>query len=516
MHVGCLLTNAAYKHPARTALIHLDRRWKYEELRRRVNRLGDALAALGVKRGERVALMFYNSNQFVETYFACLHIGAVAVPVNFRFVAPEIEYVVNDSGATVFFYGRDFQAVVSRARANLKGVKCFVTVESLDKAEALDYEDLLQTGRPEDLEASVDEDDPCQIMYTSGTTGKPKGAVLTHRAVLWNLYNTLYGREDREGEIALIIGPLYHTAALNNHLTIQIALGGMSILMQRFDPAAVLETIDREKATTISGPPAMYNRLLQFPEAERYGRTTITKCTAGASILPVEIKRRLETFFPGIQGIYDVYGCTEAAPSISILKAEEALHKEGSVGRALPFLQVRIVDEWDNPLPAGRVGELICRGPNVMLGYHNQPEETQSALRNGWLHTGDLARLDEEGYLFIVDRIKDMINSGGENIYPREVEEVLIRHPEIVDAAVVGMPDPTWGESVCAFVVADPDARLDEKAVVDFYRQHLAGFKKPRRVVFVGEIPRNPSGKILKTKLRRWTEGCVDESAVHS
>jgi fatty-acyl-CoA synthase len=295
---------------------------------------------------------------------------------------------------------------------------------------------------------------------------------------------------------------LYHTAALNNHLTIQIALGGTSILIRRFDPTHVLDVIEREGATTISGSPAMYSLLMQYPESDRYDRSSITKCTAGSAILPLETKRRIEQFFPNVKGIYDVYGCTEASPTITILRGEDSVRKEGSVGKAVPFVQVRIIDESGNPLPTGQMGELVARGPNMMLGYHGQDAATREALRGGWLHTGDVARMDEDGYLYIVDRKKDMIISGGENIYPREVEEVLLRHPLIVDAAVVGLSDPLWGESVRAFVVIKKGEQLTEEMVVEHCRDHLASYKKPRVVTFVEDIPRNPSGKILKTELR--------------
>ncbi|MBW1962838.1 MAG: long-chain fatty acid--CoA ligase [Deltaproteobacteria bacterium] len=502
MHLGSILTNTAQKYPNRTALVHLKSRWTYETFNRRVNRLSDALLNMGVKKGDGIALLFYNSNHFVEAYFAAVKIGAVAIPVNFRFIGPEIEYIINDSSATIFFYGKEFQEIVSECRPLLNNVTRYITVDSPDTSLAADYERLMQGGEDAEPNTSVGPGDVCQIMYTSGTTGKPKGAVITHQAVIWNMINTLLGREDREGETALIIGPLYHTAALNNHLTIQVALGGTSILIKRFDPADVLEVIEKERATTISGSPTMYQMLLQSPDAKRFDLSSITKCTVGSAILPVETKLRLQTLFPGVTGIYDVYGCTEAAPSISILREADSRRKPGSVGRALPFVQVRIVDETDSPLPSGAVGELVCRGPNLMTEYCGQPEATREALRGGWFHTGDMAQMDDEGFIYIVDRKKDMINSGGENISPREVEEVLHTHPLINDAAVVGVADPLWGEAVRAFVVVQKGAELTESDVIEHCKRHLASYKKPKHVTFIDEIPKNPSGKILKTKLR--------------
>jgi fatty-acyl-CoA synthase len=502
MNVSDFLANSVSKYPERTALVYLGRRWTYRELGDRVKRLAGAMAAKDIKKGDRVAVMFYNSNHFVEIYFAALQIGAVVTPINFRFVGTEVAYIVNDSGASALFYDAEFHDTITPVRHTFDRVKWFVATGDPDPGRVDDYDALLAGACDKVPCSDVNEDDPCQLMYTSGTTGRPKGALITHRAVMWNLVNIMFGREDQEGERALIIGPLYHTAALNNHLTIQIALGGASILIRRFHPEHVLEVIEQERATTISGSPAMYNLLLQHPEARNHDVSSITKCTAGAAILPLETKRRIEKFFSNVKGIYDVYGCTEASPVISVLRGVDSVRKEGSVGRAMPFVDVRIVDDSDNLLPPGGVGELVCRGPNVMLGYHGRDEETRETLRGGWLHTGDVAWMDEEGYLYIIDRKKDMIISGGENIYPREIEEVLLSHPAILDAAVVGFQDPLWGESVRAFVVPASENPLTEEMVVVHCRQHLASYKKPKIVSFVKEIPRNPSGKILKTKLR--------------
>ena len=302
MNVGFFPSNAAEKFPDRTALIDGDTRLTFRELNERVNRLAWALLDAGVRKGDRVALLFYNSHPFVEVYFASAKIGAAVVPVNFRFVAREIEYICNDSGSTVLFYGEDFYDVVDRCRSGLTTVERFIGVGAGDRPDVIDYERFLASGGPEEPSVPVEEGDICQIMYTSGTTGKPKGAMIPHRAVLWNLVNTVLGREDDEGEIALVIGPMYHTAALNNHLTIQIALGGACILVRRFDPATVLELIEKERATTISGTPAMYHLLLKYPETHRFDTRSITKCTLGAAALPLTTKKQLERFLSEYRG----------------------------------------------------------------------------------------------------------------------------------------------------------------------------------------------------------------------
>jgi fatty-acyl-CoA synthase len=501
MNIGSLLSNSAHKYPERLAIISEEGRWTFEEFDQRTDRLAGAMLKAGLKKGDRVAILFFNSSYFVEAYFAALKVGLVVTPVNFRFAGPEIVYVLNDSQATILFYGPQFEATLSEIREQLETIRLFVSPHNNNSPLAIDYEDFRSKGDSLTTDFDVCEDDECQIMYTSGTTGRPKGAVLTHRNILWNLFNTIIGREDKHGEKALIVGPLYHTAALNNHFTIQIALGGTSILIRKFDPESLLRTIEKEKATIISGAPALYNLLLQHPNADKYDTSSITKCTAGSDKLPMEVKKRLVEFFPNIKGVYDVYGCTEASPCITILSAEDSLRKDVSVGKALPFLEAHVVDEDDRVLPPGEVGELICRGPNVMKDYFRNPEGTREAIRNGWLYTGDLARMDEEGFFYIVDRKKEMIVSGGENIYPREIEEVLITHPSIADVAVVGIPDPDWGQAVKAFVAPKEGKVIDEQEVIDYCKRYLASYKKPKTVAFVPSIPRNPSGKALKRLL---------------
>ncbi|MFZ5584472.1 MAG: class I adenylate-forming enzyme family protein [Thermodesulfobacteriota bacterium] len=500
MNVGALLANTAGKFPDHIAVVSEQGRRSFAQLDQRSDRLAGAMLAAGLRRGDRVAILFFNSLWFVETYFATVKAGLVATPINFRLVAPEVAYILNDSGARALFHGPEFNAVAGQVRGDCPALELLVRPGGGDGAR--DYEDFLARGRELAPPAGLDESDQCQLMYTSGTTGRPKGAVISHGNVLWNLMNTILGREDQPGKVAVVVGPLYHTAALNNHLTIQIALGGTSVLVGRFEPEELLAIIERERVNLISGSPAFYHLLMQHPRAWDFDRSSITKCTAGADKLSAETKRQLREFFPSIEGVYDVYGCTEASPCITILTAKQSLTKHGSVGRALPFLQARVVDELDRPLGPGQVGELVCKGPNVMRGYHNQPQATGEAIRDGWLHTGDLAYMDEEGFFYIVDRKKDMIVSGGENIYPREIEEVLYTHPAIADAAVVGAPDPLWGESVKAVVALKPGATLDEQAVVEFCKQRLASYKKPRQVVFVEALPRNASGKVLKRQLR--------------
>lgn len=507
MNVGQILALTAHKFPRRTALICEQERMTYWEFNDRVNRLANGLVGRGLTKGDKVAVLLFNSIPQVEIFLACAKTGGVFTPINFRFTAEEVFYILEHSDARFFIYGEEFSELVEKIRPRLKKAEFYLSVGKADVSSALSYETCLRDSPPQEPEIFLSERDECQLMYTSGTTGKPKGAMLTHENLLWNLFNTVLGREEKEGEISIVMGPLYHTAALNNHFLTRVAMAGTSVLVKQFDPQKVMEIIEKEKVTVISGAPAAYHLLLSLPEG-RYDTRSITKCTTGASILPNETKERLTKLFPNLSGIYDVYGCTEATPSIAILKARDSMKKRECVGKAVPFLEVRIVDDQDQDVLVGEIGEVICRGPNVMKGYYKDEEATRETLRGGWLHTGDLARMDEEGFIYIVDRKKDMIVSGGENIYPREIEEILYNHPKIEDAAIVGVPDPLWGESVRAVIVLKKGERMTEEEVIEYCKNHLASYKKPKSVEFVESLPRNPSGKVLKTILReRYLKG---------
>ncbi|MGC8810126.1 MAG: class I adenylate-forming enzyme family protein [bacterium] len=505
MNVGKILTLVANKFPARTAIIFEEKRFTYREFNARVNRLAQALLRMGLRKGQKVAVLLFNSNEFVEAYFATAKIGGVFTPINFRLAQEEMRFILNHSDARFFIFGEEFLDAVKKSKSHLPKVEFFILVGGKKVKGFFHFETLLEKAKKDEPSAKVFEKDVCQLMYTSGTTGKPKGVLITHGNVLWNLINGILGREEKEGEISLVIGPLYHTAALNNHFTIRVAMAGTSILIKNFEPRKIMEIIQKEKVNVISGAPAMYHHLLSLADWEKYNTSSITKCTTGASALPEETKKRLMKMFPHLDGIYDVYGCTEAAPNITTLNAKDSLRKKECVGKPLPFLEVRIVDDQEKEVPIGEVGELVCRGPNVMKGYYKDRQATREALKGGWLHTGDLARQDEEGFIYIVDRKKDMIVSGGENIYPREIEEVLYHHPKIQEAAVIGIPDPFWGESVKAFVVLKKGEIMREEEVIAYCKEHLASYKKPKWVEFVDALPRNPSGKVLKKLLRGQT-----------
>jgi acyl-CoA synthetase (AMP-forming)/AMP-acid ligase II len=328
---------------------------------------------------------------------------------------------------------------------------------------------------------------------------------LTHNGFLWNCVNWVHNNIFRPDDRCLQVFPLYHVAAIGSVLT-YFYIGGTIYLKKAFDPQDCMETIQRERITRWAAAPTVFNMLLRLPGIDAYDATSVTLIGSGAAIMPAETQRRLREVFPGAE-IFDTYGMTEASGGITTLLPKDFDRKVACVGKEHINLELRVVDEQDQDLPAGEIGEIIFRGNNLMKEYYKDSHATREALRGGWMHTGDLGRLDDEGYLYIVDRKKDMIITGGENVYPREVEEVLYTHPAIAEAAVIGVPDPTWGEAVKAVVVAKSGTTLSQQEVIDFCRNSIAGFKCPKSVDFAADLPKNPAGKILKRELReRYTK----------
>ncbi len=496
MNIYSLLARNASKFPAEEALVFRDERQTWEQLGKRVDKLAAAMARLGVRKGDRVAILLENCAQFVEIHFAAARLGAIGVPLNYRLVGDELAFILNNSETKMLFYGSKYLEVLGAVKKDLPLLKFYLEV-SPDGGQ---YEEFLLSG-DQPPEVGVQGEDPNVILYTSGTTGRPKGAVLTHDNSLWNALNMVIDARFEQTDRGIVIPPLYHSAALNCWMLPHVLVGAGLVIENSFDPRKLPQRLLEEKVTNIFLVPAMYSFLLQVPGLDNYDFSAIRIAGTGASIMPVELKQRVRKLFPEA-GIIDVYGLTEAGPGVTILKPQDAFRKEGSVGKALTALEVRLVNGQGLDVPMGDVGEIIVRGPTVMRGYYNLPEATADALRNGWLYTGDLARQDEEGYLYVVDRKKDMVISGGENVYPAEVEAVLHRHPKILEAAVFGIPNAKWGESVWAVVVPKPGEQLTEDEVIQFTTGKLAGYKKPRRVEFAEALPRNPSGKVLKTVLR--------------
>ncbi|MBW1803934.1 MAG: AMP-binding protein, partial [Deltaproteobacteria bacterium] len=408
---------------------------------------------------------------------------------------------LDQSDAKAVIYSDMFHTVISSIRDQHPKVAHYICHSEKEIKETVQYDALLAKCSPQEPLVYVQDDDPAFIMYTSGTTGKPKGAVLTHKNLLVEVIDILLENDIKKGDRSLFSAPLFHVAALV-HMLLIFYLGGSSVIMDKFEPRDFLKLIEREKIAFGMLIPAMWIFLLQEPGISEYDTRSLRNVGTGGAVLPVEVMRKAMQAFPNV-GIYNLFGQTETSSCTTLLYPEHAFSKEGSVGRRIVNLEARIVDGEDNDVAVGQVGEIIYRGPTIMKEYYNNPEATADAIREGWFHSGDLVREDEDGFIWVVDRKKDMIISGGENIYPAEVEEVLFTHPKIVEAAVIGVPDPQWGESVKAIVVLQKGETLTAEEIIGHCKTHMASYKKPKTVEFVEGLPRNSAGKVRKFELRK-------------
>ena len=505
--LGEMIARDARKFPDKEALIYGNVRLTYRQFNARVNRLAHALLDIGIKKGSKVAILAFNCNQFMEAYFALAKIGGVAVPLNFRLHGEELKYIVNHSEAEAFIMGEAFTEMIIGIQKDLPKVRDYISITDKPVEGMLHYETWIAKYTDDEPLILVEEDDPAFIMYTAGTTGSPKGAVLTHKnEVVMCMLESMFvasepGMPDPSKATAFAAPPVFHLAAFA-FCQISIFLGATMVLpVEVFNPEYIMQTIEKEKINAILLIPAMAFFLLQLPDLEKYDTSSLELWVTGAAILPTETRKQILKHFPNVK-IFDMFGQTEMSPVVSGLVPSEYEGRETSVGRALPFIEIRVVDDKGNDVPVGEIGEAIYRGPTVMKEYYKDPDATAEAMRGGWFHSTDLVRQDEEGFIYIVDRKKDMIISGAENIYPAEIEEVLFSHPKILECAVIGVHDEEWGESVKAIVVCKQGESMTGEEVVEYCKQHLASYKKPKSVDFMDALPRNPAGKVLKTVLR--------------
>ncbi len=522
--IGDLLRRSAAREPAKTALVFADRRWTFAELDGAVNRTANALDARGVTRGDRIAVLAHNCDSFVIVYFALARLGAVSVPINFMLGAAEVGYVLGHCGARGMVV-EDALVPVAEAAAELAATDAAGALRTDARAvrgcirlgsgrTPSGWEDVatwLEHPDDSDPDVAVGDDDPVQLLYTSGTESRPKGAMLSSRSLIAQYVTAMVDGEMRHDDVEVHALPLYHCAQLHCFLTPDIWLGATSIVLPGPDPAAILATVERERVTKLFCPPTVWISLLRCPDFDTRDLSSLRAGYYGAAIMPTEVLLELDGRLPGVR-LFNFYGQTEMAPVATILRPEEQLTKLGSAGRAGLNVETRIVDDDDRPVPTGTVGEIVHRSPHAMLGYYHDPERTAEAFRNGWFHSGDLGVLDAEGYLTVVDRKKDMIKSGGENVASREVEEVVYRHPAVAEVAVFGVRHAYWIEAVTAVVVPRPGQQVDVEEVLALCRKHLAGFKVPKYVEIADALPRNPTGKILKRDLRTSYAGLADPS----
>jgi len=503
--IGDLLRRSAARDPDKLALVFADVRQTFAELDVTVNRAANALAARGIQRGDRVVLLAHNSHGFVVAYFALARLGAIGVPVNFMLGPDEIAYVVTHSGAVAVIAEDALCGTADRAweaagvPARLK-VAIGAPVEGWVDFEAC-YTEADADADATEPDVPIGDDDPVQIMYTSGTEARPKGAVMTARNLVAQYTSAIVSGGMSADDIEVHALPLYHCAQLHCFLTPDIQLGATSIILPGADPATILRTVEQERVTKLFCPPTVWIALLRHPDFDHRDLSTLRKGYYGAAAMPVEVLAELRRRLPDL-ALYNFYGQTEMSPVATVLGPDDQERKAGSAGRAALNVETRVADDAGRELPRGEVGEIVHRGPHTMHGYWNDPERTAEVFRDGWFHSGDLGVMDDEGYLRVVDRKKDMIKTGGENVASREVEETVYQHPAVAEVAVFGVPHPYWIEMVCAAVVVKSGAELTPQDVVEFCRARLAGFKTPKQVVIVPALPKNPSGKVLKRELR--------------
>jgi fatty-acyl-CoA synthase len=480
--------------PAKAALVQDGVTTTYAQLERATTRLAHGLRARGLSRGERVAFLGLNSVELVIAMFASARIGAVFVPLNTRLAPPELADLVQHSGAGLLLVDDTLAATAEQARGDAAGPDTVVFTRGAGAGlDALMADDESPIDEPTGL------DDLFMIQYTSGTSGRPKGVMLTHGNVVWNVYNLLVDIDLGSDETALVTAPLFHTAALNQVLFPTVLKGGTALIEARFDPTRAIDLIERERVTLLFGVTTMYLALSQEPRFQTADLSSLHLALSGGSPIPESL---LQTWLDRGLMIVQGYGLTEASPGTTMLRAADGVRKLGSAGTACFFTDVRIAVD-DRDAAVGEPGEVLVRGPNVSPGYWRDPDATAAAFSDGWLHTGDLATRDDEGYVRIVDRLKDMYISGGENVYPAEVEQALYTHPAVAECAVIGVADATWGETGRAFVVVREGQHLDVEELLNHVSARLARFKVPKSVEFVAALPHNASGKLLKSRLRK-------------
>ena len=496
---GGLLKERAGRFGDKPIYYFKDRKVSYQEFDEKTDVIAKGLEKIGAGKGDRVGLLLPNCHEVVESYYGIWKSGGISVSLNPMYTEREIEYVINDSGAKYLITSDIFRDRVEATRANMPSLEGVIMVGPEAVPDTIPYAEIAE-GKERIGDKGIKPDDAAQIMYTSGTTGSPKGAVLPHNGIIATVTASFdlgyYGEED----CTLCALPFFHIYAVLV-FSINLYAGGRGVVIhERFDPEAVLQNFGKHGVSVFFGVPTMYSFLLDTYDASRHDVSKIRLGAVGAAPVPVPVMREIEEKFG--MTIVEGFGQTESCGGCAIERLDRE-RKEGSCGIPADGIDVKIVDENDNEVPRGEVGELIMRGPLVMKEYWNKPEETAKTLRNGWLHTGDLARRDEDGYLYIVDRLRDMIITGGFNIYPKEIEDVLYSHPAVLEATVIGAPDAVKGELAKAYIVLKEGENATEEEFDDFCRQRLAAYKVPRIYEFKDTpLPKNPQGKILKRVLR--------------
>jgi acyl-CoA synthetase (AMP-forming)/AMP-acid ligase II len=514
MNTAEFLMIASSVVPDRTAMACEGDSRDFQSLQERVNRLANALQAMGVGRGDKVAIMALNGMPYVEAYYATSRLGGVFVPLNYRAKKEELTYMCNNSETALLLVGERYLDLAASIRGDLTTVKHFVAVDARPEG-MVNYEDLLAGHEPEEIWTEIDDADPTIVIYTSGTTALPKGVVLTHMGMSVYVTNTVAPADPSEEkpDVLLVSVPFYHVAGATTMLS-AVWGGRKMVILPQFDPKAWLEAVHNHGVTHSFVVPTMLKRIMEHPDFGKYNLDTLKLVAYGAAPMPWEVVTHAVKVFKC--GLMNAYGQTESTSSLTFLgpddhqipdgppeERDRKLQRLRSVGRSMDDIVVMIMDPEGEILPPGQEGEIVAQGPRIMAGYLNREEETSDAIRDGWLHTGDVGWMDEDGYLYITGRTKDLIIRGGENIAPGEIEAVLQQHDSIEDCAVIGVPDAEWGEEVKAVIVFKPGKAAVPEALSAFVKERLASYKVPKFYAIVADLPRNYVGKVLKTDLRK-------------
>lgn len=501
--IGDAFRRAAAKHGPREALSFGARRWTYAALDAAVDRVAAGLLGLGLAKGDRVVAYGRNSDAYLVAWLACVRAGLVHVPANYALTATELGYIVQQSGARLLLGDAGLKAAVDEVRADGLAVGWFAGAGGAIDVLAV----ALDEAGPRIGAVDIVETDLAQLLYTSGTTAAPKGAMMTHRALLAEYASCLVDCELSYGDRSLAALPLYHSAQMHVFLMPHLLVGAVTTLIESPVPELCLGLIEERGITSFFAPPTVWISLLRHPDFDRRNLTSLRNIYYGASIMPVPVLEELRRRLPGVRA-FNCYGQSEIGPLATVLRPEEHDARPASAGRPVLNVETRVVDTEMRDVPPGTHGEIVHRSPQLLLGYWNKPDETAEAFAGDWFHSGDVGYLDEEGYLFVVDRVKDIIKTGGVVVASREVEEALFSHPGVSEVAVVGLPDPKWIEAVTAVVVLRPGHQPDAAGLIEHARSRLAPFKLPKRVIFAESLPRNTAGKLLKRELRtHYAEG---------
>jgi len=501
MNLNRLSEERIAKFGETTSLVFQEKNYTNIQINEMGSRLAGGLKSLGVRRGDHVAVSMPNSPEVFACFGAIWRIGAVIIPIMFLLGEEETRYILDHSDAKLVITSNDLLEKIDKAREGLDHVRHVIVLNGEDGGDRVSFSGLLEANKPLDFTEDVGDDDVALMIYTSGTTGRPKGVMLSHNNLYSNAVATWEAAKREKPDITILCLPLAHSFGVvcMNAGNLSPFKDSYGVLLSWFDPEEVFRLIEKYKATSFIGVPTMYQILMHHPAADKYDLSSLETCSISAAPVSEELYRAFTQKFKC--QMYEAYGLTEASPSVALCRRDMPL-KKGSTGIPIPGVDVKIVDMDDNEVPTGEQGEIVVKGPNVMLGYYKRPEETAQALHNGWLHTGDIGFVDEEGYLFVTDRIKDMVIKGGYNIYPSEIEGYIEEHPAIAEVAVIGIPDEKYGEDLMAFVVKMPGQELAERDVIDYAVSRVTPFKAPSKVRFIDALPKSLVGKILKKELR--------------